>query len=300
MKELLPGIRERFLNRKIDFTKEQEERIAQQLDAILSYTARIGFFGKTGSGKSSLCNALFGEDVAKISDIAGCTREPQEFLLKLAREKDIVLVDVPGVGETLKRDDEYFKLYKNLTPELDAILWIIKADDRAFSVDELCWKDVVRPHLDRSIPVVIVINQVDKFNPLKEWCDETNTPGPNQLRLIQDKIAEVARAFDLPIIQIVPVSAHLGYNIPQLVETLILSLPKEKKASVFKDIPENQKTENAKKDAERGFFETFEEIIQKTLKKSENVIKEVWEALKPHIKDILIELLKYKSREKRK
>lgn len=298
MKELIPELRERLRKSKIVLSKDQEQRIAEQLNDVVTYRARIGFFGKTGSGKSSLCNSLFGEDVASISDIAACTRAPQEYLLQLAETRDIVLVDVPGVGESLKRDEEYFALYKQLAPRLDAILWIIKADDRAFTVDEKCWKELVQPYIEDDAPVVVVINQVDKFNPLKEWNDESNSPGPQQLQLIQEKVAEVSRAFGISADRVIPVSAMQGFNIPHLVETVILSLPKQKKIAVLKDIPENRRTQKAKQDAEKGFFDTAKEIVSNVLKSAGRVVAEVWDSVKPHLGPILLEVFKKWGRRK--
>ena len=109
---------------KNKLTQEQLARIREKLTEILNYEPRIGVFGKTGAGKSSLCNALFGQDVCPIGDVEACTRNPQEVFLNMD-EKGIKLVDVPGVGESQERDKEYGELYASLLPELDVVLWLL-------------------------------------------------------------------------------------------------------------------------------------------------------------------------------
>ena len=50
------------------------ERILQQVNQLTHYEPVIGIMGKTGAGKSSLCNALFAGEVSPVSDVAACTR----------------------------------------------------------------------------------------------------------------------------------------------------------------------------------------------------------------------------------
>ncbi|EEP9435973.1 hypothetical protein HCO87_000732 [Salmonella enterica subsp. enterica serovar Reading] len=59
------------------------ERILQQINQLTHYEPVIGIMGKTGAGKSSLCNALFAGDISPVSDVAACTRKPLQFRLQL-------------------------------------------------------------------------------------------------------------------------------------------------------------------------------------------------------------------------
>ena len=111
------------------------ERVLDQVSQLTSYEPMSGIMGKTGAGKSSLCNALFAGEVSPISDIAACTREPLRFRFQVGG-RFMTLVDLPGVGESSARDTEYAALYSELLPRFDLILWFIKADDRALVVDE--------------------------------------------------------------------------------------------------------------------------------------------------------------------
>lgn len=236
------------------------ESIEKRLNSIMSYQPRVGVFGKTGAGKSSLCNAVFGQDVCKISDVAACTRAPQEVILSMGK-KGIKLLDVPGVGESVERDKEYGELYKNLLPELDIVLWVLKGDDRAFSSDEIFYKKLVRPYIDKGRPFFIVLNQVDKIEPFREWDEATKRPGIKQAQNIEEKRRSVASIFDLPLTSVIAVSANERYGLVELVNNVVHSLPKERKAILLEEVKKENRSSSAQKEATDGFWETLIDIV---------------------------------------
>ncbi len=257
------------------------EIIKKRLDSIISYQPMIGIFGKTGAGKSSLCNALFGQDVCEISDISACTRAPQEVILSMGN-KGIKLIDVPGVGESVERDKEYEDLYKNLLPELDVVLWVLKGDDRAFSSDEIFYKNLVKPYIDKGRPFFIVLNQVDKIEPFREWDVAKNRPGAHQAENIEAKRRNVASIFDLPLNSVIPISANERYGLIELVDNIVHSLPKERKAILLKEVKEENRSSGAKQEAKNGFVDTLTEILTNlfTSPTAVNVIKAGVDVLK--------------------
>lgn len=78
----------------------------------------------------------------------------------------MVITDLPGVGESRDRDAEYEALYRDILLELDLVLWLIKADDRALSVDEYFWRHILHRGHQR---VLFVVMQADKTEPCHEW-----------------------------------------------------------------------------------------------------------------------------------
>ena len=69
-------------------------------------TKRLLVLGLTGAGKSSFINMLFQADLAPVDDFVACTQSVAEYELRHAGES-LVLVDSPGFGDALDRDDSY-------------------------------------------------------------------------------------------------------------------------------------------------------------------------------------------------
>ncbi|WP_180277347.1 GTPase family protein [Nostoc sp. 'Peltigera malacea cyanobiont' DB3992] len=224
-----------------------------------NYQPKIGILGKTGVGKSSLCNALFGKDVAPIDHVESRTREAQEYPVGVG-SGNIKLVDFPGVGENQERDMEYKTLYSEQLPELDVVLWVLKADDRAFSTDEEFYHNVVKPHLVQGKPFIIVLNQVEKVEPMGEWNLNNRIPGCEQQKNIDAKIKEIAKKFGLDTKNVIPVSCGKKYNVVTLVETITYAIPKDKKLTFVNSVLNENRSEKAKEEAKSGFFKEFDEF----------------------------------------
>ena len=62
-------------------------------------TPRIGIFGRTNNGKSSLVNYLTGQDVAIVSDTAGTTTDPVRKSMEMAGVGPVVWVDTAGIDD---------------------------------------------------------------------------------------------------------------------------------------------------------------------------------------------------------
>jgi len=245
-------------------TPEQRKTIEERITMALQYEPTIGFFGKTGVGKSSLCNALFGEKICEISDIEACTRDTKKVLLDIGC-KGVTLIDVPGFGESNERDAEYAELYAKLLPELDLVLWVLKADDRAFSSDEKFYNGIVKPHIQQGKPFFFVLNQVDKIEPFREWDFEGRKPGVNQLSNIDQKTEAVAQAFKHPKTKILSVSASEKYNLVNLVDSIVYNLPGIKRVTLYHKVPKENWSKEQEAFAKIGLADETKKIIREEL-----------------------------------
>lgn len=230
--------------------------ILDHIQKLTHYEPVIGIMGKTGAGKSSLCNALFQGEVTPVSDVNACTRDVLRF--RLSRDQhSLILIDLPGVGESEQRDKEYESLYRNILPELDLILWVIKADDRAFSVDEHFYKLVMTDHHQR---ILFIVNQADKIEPSHEWYVTGNAPSPHQLVNIEARLASIRQLFS-PYHPVCAVSARTEWNLPSMVETMMHCLPDRATSPLAAQLHRRLCSEPVKKQAREGFGNAVGEVF---------------------------------------
>ncbi|HHH1874632.1 TPA: GTPase family protein [Yersinia enterocolitica] len=229
------------------------ERIIQQINMITNYEPAIGIMGKTGAGKSSLCNALFVGEISPVSDVAACTREPLRFRLQVG-ERYMTLVDLPGVGESGVRDNEYIALYRDQLPRLDLVLWLIKADDRALVTDEHFYQQVIGEAYRHK--VLFVISQSDKAEP-GSGGDKLST---EQKQNISRKICLLHELFQ-PVHPVCAISVRLQWGVRVMAEQMIKCLPREASSPVAVHLQRPFRTTVVQDQARNDFGETVGTVL---------------------------------------
>lgn len=236
------------------------QHLIQELNRLVTYEPVIGIMGKTGVGKSSLCNALFRSEVCAVNAVEACTRQPQRVRLRFGNHY-LTLVDLPGVGESVTRDGEYRELYRDLMPQLDMVLWVLKADDRAFAVEEQFYQDVFAQFRGPIPPVLWILNQVDKTEPAEQWRWLSAQPSALQAERIAQKLQAVARQLQIAEIDILPVSVRGRYRLSRLVEAMITRLPKQARSPLVPHLQNRYRTNTVINTASSSFGDAVVEVI---------------------------------------
>lgn len=280
LEKLVDGIRKMMLKKNANIDSEDIQKFEEKVNEIWNFTPTVCVFGQTGAGKSSLCNSIFGENKFDISAYKACTLNRQEDHAKVHGDKKIRIIDMPGVGESESKDAQYQSLYEDVLMEADLALWVLKTDSRAYASDIKVWnnlKDIIKK---TEIPVLFVLAQADKIDPIREWNPIENLPGQEQTGNLLLKKKEVEKDFGIQSLKIIPVSSITRYNLKKLVLQIILALPKEKKVAFFNAATPEVRTNEASKDAEKGFWEGVGDWCKEAANK-------VWDFVNENKREIL-------------
>jgi len=150
----------------------------QQLFRLKENKIRIGVYGKSGVGKSSVLNSLLNKDIFKTNIINGSTKKIQveEWAFKEQKLKNIELLDSPGFDFcNIKYPDKIYS-YVNHS---DLILFIVSGDINRNEVNE------ISSFIKDGKKIIIVFNKIDllKKNELEEIIENIKSKLPKDLNI---------------------------------------------------------------------------------------------------------------------
>ena len=157
----------------------------------------IGIFGKRNAGKSSVINAITGQDLAIVSDIKGTTTDPVLKSMELLTLGPVVLIDTPGLDDEGKLGTLRIRKAYQMLNKTDIAVLVVEGSIGMTEEDDR----ILTRIKEKNIPYVIVFNKMD---------------------LITD--ASVNTRQESHSLQ---VSAKNGYHIQALKELIASQLPKE-------------------------------------------------------------------------
>lgn len=178
--------------------------------------------------------------------------------------RDITFIDFPGVGESRNYDKEYQQLYQTVLPELDFILWALKADDRAWSADEAFYKYLVEYCHYSPERFLFVLNQADKIEPCREWDIHQQQPSEKQQRHLTEKVNQVKQAFS-PAHPVAVISANENYQLDKLAEALIHALPAQASSAIARQLKTSYCSDTVISSAKQDFGHTVGDLVEELI-----------------------------------
>ncbi len=118
----------------------------------------IGFFGARNAGKSSLVNAVTGQDLSVVSDVKGTTTDPVKKTMELLPLGPVVIIDTPGFDDEGKLGAERVKKTRDILRTCDIAVLVVDTCVGMTGAD----RELMTLIKERKIPCIIAINKADK------------------------------------------------------------------------------------------------------------------------------------------
>ncbi len=112
---------------------------------------QIGLFGRRNSGKSALVNAMTGQEVVLVSDVAGTTTDPVYKAMEIQGLGPITFVDTAGFDDEGKLGDQRVRKTEEAAAGIDIALMLFADDSMEL---ELAWMNRLKKAGTAVIPVV--------------------------------------------------------------------------------------------------------------------------------------------------
>ena len=155
----------------------------------------IGFFGKRNAGKSSLVNAVTGQELSVVSDVRGTTTDPVRKAMELLPLGPVVIIDTPGLDDEGELGALRVKRTRQVLNYVDlAVLTVDATIGMSDAERELC--EIFK---NKNIPYVIAYNKSDLLATIPQASENeiyvSALSGVN-INELKDKMAALVKASD--------------------------------------------------------------------------------------------------------
>ena len=133
-------------------------------DMVSAERVHIGFFGMRNAGKSSLVNAVTGQNLSVVSDVKGTTTDPVKKSMELLPIGPVVILDTPGLDDEGYLGELRVEKAKQMLGKTDIAVLVIDASVGMRREDQLLQEEVER----RKIPYLVVYHKADLVNDICE------------------------------------------------------------------------------------------------------------------------------------
>lgn len=138
-----------------------------------SERVHIGFFGRRNAGKSSVMNAVTGQDLAVVSDVRGTTTDPVYKSMELLPLGPVVMMDTPGIDDEGELGALRVRKSYQVLNKTDAAVLVIDGGVGVTPEDKALLKRI----REKKIPYVIAVNKKELAAPdaLEKIVDELSS-----------------------------------------------------------------------------------------------------------------------------
>lgn len=167
----------------------------------------IGFFGRRNSGKSSLVNAVTGQELAVVSDVKGTTTDPVYKAMELLPLGPVVIIDTAGMDDEGELGQLRVRKSRQVLNKTDIAILVIEAASGMTSEDQ----ELLALIEKKNIPYIIAYNKAD----LLTNAESEGSMRPSMPQHVSELAQKKAEAD-----HVLFVSARTGFHIKELKEKI--------------------------------------------------------------------------------
>ena len=117
----------------------------------------IGFFGRRNAGKSSIVNAVTGQELAVVSDVRGTTTDPVSKAMEILPLGPVVVIDTPGFDDEGGLGEKRVAQAKKILGKTDIAVLVVDASEGLKATDG----ELAGLFRERNIPFLVALNKSD-------------------------------------------------------------------------------------------------------------------------------------------
>ncbi len=117
----------------------------------------IGFFGRRNAGKSSVVNAVTGQELAVVSDVRGTTTDPVTKAMEILPMGPVVIIDTPGFDDEGSLGELRVRRTRQILNKTDVAVLVVDGTDGIGDCD----RELIGLFEEKKIPFIIAFNKSD-------------------------------------------------------------------------------------------------------------------------------------------
>lgn len=161
-------------------------------DVVSAERLHIGFFGLRNAGKSSVVNAVTGQELSLVSDVKGTTTDPVKKAMELLPLGPVVIVDTPGIDDEGTLGEMRVKKTKQVLNYIDIAVLVVDATLGLQQFD----REMLTLFDKKKIPFVVAYNKSDLFAENAQLDDNTilvSAKNGTNINELKNKIASAVK-----------------------------------------------------------------------------------------------------------
>ena len=155
----------------------------------------IGFFGLRNAGKSSVVNAVTGQELSLVSEIKGTTTDPVQKTMELLPIGPVVIIDTPGMDDEGELGGQRVERARRALDKTDVAVLVVDGTAGLRGGD----RELIDMFTERGIPYVTAFNKCDLLEEQPEqnentiWVSAANGHNIYELKELIGRLAGTAK-----------------------------------------------------------------------------------------------------------